>query len=131
MFRTPEPVSKYAVNHFLDAGNAMLTEKWGAPGVSGVAFLGAMLAHGDIVWRRADASLGQLLEIGLDLYQGRQCENAWRGLLTGERNVMAPRPPPASRVLEKQARNSVSFQKQGADGQMRPVRGNESLWSRD
>jgi hypothetical protein len=130
MFRTVEPVSKYAFAHFLDAGNALLSERWGAPGVSGVAFLGAIHAHADISWRRADASLGLLLEIGLNEFQGRQCENAWRGLLTGERNLMAPRPPPASLVREKEARNSVSFYRQAADGSMRPVGSNESLWDR-
>ena len=128
MFRTAEPVSKYAAGHFLDAANAMLLERLGSCSVDGVAFFGAILAHGDIRWRKADASLGQLLELGLDQYHGRQCENSWRGLLTGERNLLPPTAPRSDRA-QLAERSSVSFYKQGQDGSMRALRPDESLWS--
>lgn len=69
MFRTAEPVSKYSFIHFVDEANVMLVERLNASSVSGTAIFGAILAHGDICWRKADASLGPLLEVGLDLYK--------------------------------------------------------------
>jgi hypothetical protein len=129
MFRTAEPVSKYAAGHFLDAANAMLLERLGACSVGGVAFLGAILAHGDIRYRLANPKIGQLLEIGLDQYHGRQCENSWRGILTGARNLL-PSTAPRSERAQLAERSSVSFYKQSADGTMRALRPDESLWSR-
>jgi hypothetical protein len=129
MFRTAEPVSKYAAGHFLDAANAMLLERLGSCSVDGVAFLGAIFAHGDICYRLANPKLGQLLELGLHQYHGRQCENSWRGLLTGARNLLPPTAPRSDRA-HLAGRSSVSFYKQGADGAMRALRPEESLWSR-
>jgi hypothetical protein len=68
------------------------------------------------------------LELGLDQYHGRQCENSWRGLLSGQRNLLPPTAPRSDRALAE--RSSVSFYKQGADGTMRALRPDESLWSR-
>jgi hypothetical protein len=129
MFRTAEPVSKYAAGHFLEAANAMLLERLGSCSVGGVAFLGAIFAHGDVCYRLANPKLGQLFEVGLNQYHGHQCENAWRGLLTGARNLLPPTAPRADRArLAEQS--SVSFYRQNPDGSHRQLRDNEPLWSR-
>jgi hypothetical protein len=130
MFRTAEPVSKYAAGHFLDAANAMLLERLGSCSVGGVAFVGAVFAHGDIRYRLANPKLGQMLEIGLDQYHGRQCENSWRGLLTGERNLLPPTAPRADRA-QLAEKSTVSFHKQQPDGSYRRIADNEPLWSRN
>jgi hypothetical protein len=57
-------------------------------------------------------------------------ENAWRGLLTGERNIMPPTPPRSEFVRQAAQRPQASFWKEGQDGSMRSVAANESLWSR-
>src|SRR6202042_1125355 len=54
MFRPAEPVSKYSFIHFVDAANDLLTEHLHGSSVSGTAVFGAMLAHADIPWRKAD-----------------------------------------------------------------------------
>jgi hypothetical protein len=123
MFRTEQPVTKYAASHFLDAGNEML-ERWGESSIGGAAFVSAIKGHGDICWRAGDRSLGQSFEIGLNLYEGRPCENRWRQLLSGTAALMAPVPPNSSRVAARQARDSISYRR--LDGS--PVGG--SLWSK-
>jgi hypothetical protein len=71
MYRRSEPDSSRAFHYFLDGANEMLSTRWGASSVSGCALLGAILAHADIPWPRANAAVGQMLEVGLDLYNGR------------------------------------------------------------
>ena len=36
---------------------------------------------------------GALLEVGLDEYSGRSCNNVWIDLLAGERGLLKPTPP--------------------------------------
>jgi hypothetical protein len=43
---------------------------------------------------------------------------------------MAPTPPIASRIREREAQNNVNFYKRSPDGTMRIVAPNESLWSK-
>jgi hypothetical protein len=130
MFRTAEPVSKYSFIHFVDAANDLLTEHLHGSSVSGTAVFGAMLAHADIPWRKADRSIGQMLEVGLNEHAGRMCENAWRGLLDGTRNLMTPTPTRAEFVQAAGYGQKTTFWKQRDDGKMRAVERGESLWSR-
>jgi hypothetical protein len=130
MYRTAEPVSKYSFIHFVDAANDLLTEHLHGSSVSGTAVFGAVLAHADICWRKADRSLGQMLEVGLDLYQGRMCENAWRGLLTGERNLMTPTPPRDAYVAQAGKGQKTTFWRQDENGKMRSLRPDEPMWSK-
>jgi hypothetical protein len=130
MFRTAEPISRFAFVHFLDAANELLMTHGRGGTIGGVSLMGAILGHGDIAWRQADASVGQLLEIGLDLHSGRKCENAWRGLLTGERNIMAPSPA-RSELIQRAARGvpQTTFWTQGTNG-LRQIDARDPLWSR-
>jgi hypothetical protein len=92
-FRLPQPSSKKAFSWFIDEGNALLNaNNWG--GFSGTALLVAVLASGDVVWRQHRPALGEVLEIGLDLYQGRPCTtpNAWRAVASGARPLLPPVP---------------------------------------
>jgi hypothetical protein len=130
MFRASEPVTKYAFGHFVDAANELVMTHGRGGSIGGVAFLGSVLAHADVCWRRADGSVGQMLEVGLDVYAGRGCQNAWRGLLTGERNIMAPMPP-RSEFVHRAAKGvpQATFWTQGENG-MRQIERGDPLWSR-
>jgi hypothetical protein len=130
MFRTAEPVSKYAFTHFLDEGNVLLRERMGASSVGAPAFLGAVLAHGDVCWRKADPGLGQLLELGLDIHQGQRCSHAWRGILTGERNLLPPTSPRQA-FVDRSVRGvpQATFWTQGQNS-MRQIERGDPLWSR-
>jgi hypothetical protein len=131
MFRTAEPVSKFAFGHFVDAANELVATHGRGGEVGGVALMGAVLGHGDVCWRQADASLGQLLELGLDRHSGRQCSNAWRGLLTGERNIMPPTPP-RGELVDRAAKGqpAATFWKRDDGGALRSVAPDERLWRR-
>ena len=60
--------------------------------VSGDAVLAAIIATAEMPWRRADRSLGQLLEVALNRDAGLPYENKWRDLLTGTANLLTPLP---------------------------------------
>jgi hypothetical protein len=130
MFRTADPVSKYAFTHFLDEGNVMLRERMCASSVGAPAFLGAVLAHGDVCWRKPDPSLGQLLELGLDIHRGQRCSNAWRGILTGERNLLSPMP--ARQAFIDRSTRGVPVATIWSQGQnsMRQIERGDPLWSK-
>jgi hypothetical protein len=130
MFRKSEPDTTHAFSHFIDAANDMLSQRWSAESVSATAVLGAILASGDICWRRADRGCGQLLEVGLDVHHGRQALPNWRGLLTGERNLLASLPPRGDRAQRAEAQRQVSFYQKTPSGEMRALRPDEPLWSR-
>jgi hypothetical protein len=130
MFRRETPDTSHAFSFFIDSANAMLTERWGAPGVSGTALLGAIWAHADVVWRRADRSIGQLLEVGLDLHVGRQCENRWRDLIEGKANLLAP-VAARSEFMHRAGKEHprATFWTHGESG-LRQLQSNEPLWGR-
>lgn len=128
MYRVAEPVSKYPFSHYVDSANDMLQSRWGAPSISGNAMMGAILAHNDIPWRRHNPSVGQLLEVGLDVHSGRQCENRWRDLLTGERTLLEPVPARRDFVERATAGRSVSYRVRTVSGE-RPLADTEPLWN--
>jgi hypothetical protein len=130
MYRRAEPDTKHSFSHFLDSANDMLQQRKGGADVSATALLGAIIGHADIPYRRADRGCGQLLEIGLDRYHGLPCQNHWRGLLAGERNLLPSLPPRGGRAAIAAAQRQVTFFKQSPSGEYRPVGANESLWSR-
>ena len=91
-FRVPQPVSSVYAVHWFDAANLRL-ERAGLAEIGGGSFVCACLAHGDVSWRQRDMAIGQLLEVGLNEYHGRSCNNVWRDILAGERGLLKPTPP--------------------------------------
>jgi hypothetical protein len=130
MYRRAEPDTSHAFSYFIDAANDTLQQRQGGADVSAIALLAAIVAHADVPWRRADRGCGQLLEVALDVHHGLPCVNNWRGLLTGERNLLPGLPPRGDRAAIAAAQRQVSFFKQTPDGEFRPVGASESLWSR-
>jgi hypothetical protein len=82
-YRTAAPDKSRYFQSWVDDANALL-ERFDKRGVEGASFLAACLAAGDVVWQRADPSVGALLELGLNQYTGRPCSNAWRSVLRGQ-----------------------------------------------
>jgi hypothetical protein len=82
MFRTAQPRSDLYFSSHVEFVNDILA-RWGVAPVGGNAAFLAMLAHNDIPIRRANRSIGQLLEAGLNPCAGIRCSNGWRGLLAG------------------------------------------------
>ena len=94
--RTATPRRDRYFSFFVNAANDLLRERLRVATVGGEAFLAAVFAHADICWRAPDPRWGVLLEVGLDAYKGACCNNAWRGLLDGTANLLAPIPPVAT-----------------------------------
>jgi hypothetical protein len=130
MYRRAEPDTSHSFSFFIDAANDMLEQRNGGASVSAIALLGAIVAHTDVPWRRADRGCGRLLEVGLDIHHGLPCQNHWRGLLTGERSLPPSLPPRGDRAQIAAAQRQVSFHKQQPDGSYRRIADNEPLWSR-
>ena len=83
MRRSEPGGDRYWASMVDDANGVLRSHRLGE--VEGDALLCAAIAHGDVAWRRADASLGQLLEVGLaPLHQGKPAASRWRQILNGE-----------------------------------------------
>ena len=94
MFRLPDTDRRTMFYSHVDRVNDFLSAL-GLREVSGPSVLAAVVCHNDIFYRRHNGSAGQLLEIGLSRFgPGRQCGNAWRGLLRGDA-LKPPLPPRA------------------------------------
>jgi hypothetical protein len=115
MFRLNRPSPKKYFWLIVEEASSWLLEK-GMSAVSVPAFLAACHAHGDVPWQAADPSVGALLEVGLDPYDGRVCNNAWRDLLLGARRLRAPTPSRYSRNTTEPSR--VRIYKEDESGQM-------------
>ena len=76
-WRTELPDERRSFGSLLDDANEMLIAK-GYASVGGPMFLAACLAAGDVVYRRGDPSVGQLLSIGLNSFQGMRANNRLR-----------------------------------------------------
>jgi hypothetical protein len=102
MFRTPQPVKSRYFHDILADANQLLDELLDLRLVDGIAFLAAALGHGDVKWQESNGRVGALLEIGLCPTHGIPCStpNAWRGLLDGTRNLLAPVAPSPLRQPE-------------------------------
>jgi hypothetical protein len=73
----------------VDESNRRL-ERAGFETIGGPALLVACLAHADVLIQWPDPGVGALLEVGLDEYSGRSCNNVWLDLIAGERGLMRP-----------------------------------------
>jgi hypothetical protein len=93
-------------------------------------FLAACLAAGDVVWRRGDSSVGQLLTVGLNPYQGLKANNRWLAIASGTGNLLAPLPPGAE-FIHRAAKGvpQATFWSQGENG-LRQIERGDPLWSR-
>lgn len=128
-FRTETVSTSRYFSSFTDDANEALKEH-GEPSISGKSFLAACLACADIVWQRADPSVGVLLGLGLNRYTGRQASSRWRQLLAGEANLLAPVAPPARLTCAQTAPMVRVYQEHPVTGEMVLVTDNRSLWSR-
>ena len=91
-YRVPQPVSSVYYSHWLEIANQRL-ERAGLAPIGGGSLLVGCLSHGDVHWRSHDRAVGQLLELALDEFHGRSCNNVWRDILAGERGLLKPTPP--------------------------------------
>ena len=93
MGRLSEPdADRYVSSVFDDANSILKTRR--LQEIEGDAFHAAALAWGDVVWRATDRAMGQSFEIGIArLNQGWPARPAWRDLLAGKANLLAPLPP--------------------------------------
>jgi hypothetical protein len=122
-YRTELPDEKRGFGWHLDHASSMLGER-----IGGGMFLAACLAAGDVVWRRADASVGQLLTVGLNPYQGLKANNRWLAIASGTANLLSPMPA-RSELVHRAAKGVpvATFWTQGQNG-MRQIERGESLW---
>jgi hypothetical protein len=128
-WRTELPDERRSFGSLLDDANEMLIAK-GYASVGGPMFLAACLAAGDVVYRRGDPSVGQLLSIGLNSFQGMRANNRWVSILSGTGNVLAPMSARAEFVARAgKGHPQPSFWTKGENG-MRQLDANEPLWSR-
>ncbi len=120
LFRTSVPDSTRYFASLVDEANAMLAQA-GMPATSGPALLAAIIASGDVQWRRANPATGDVLEVGLNAYGGRKATNAWHSILAGTSNLLSPVAPrdPARDNLNRPLPTPAFFVEQ--DGQMRRV----------
>jgi hypothetical protein len=91
--RSPTPNPKYAVSWWVDEAKTWLRSRGAIAGdVSGVAYIAAVLAAGDIPWVEHDLYRGQLFEAGLLPYGGRPASDAWKNVLTTGAVLSSTRP---------------------------------------
>jgi hypothetical protein len=127
-YRTELPAEDRYFVALLDDANALLTER-GYSSVGGGAFLAAALAAGDVVWRKHDPSVGQLLAVGLNAYRGHKCDSRWLAVLSGTGNLLGPMAARAEFVHRAlKGVPQATFWTHGENG-LRLVRPEESLWS--
>jgi hypothetical protein len=125
-YRTELPDETRSFGWIVDHSNA-----GGSEHVSGSMFLAACLAAGDVNWRRGDTSVGQLLSIALNPYQGIKANNRWQAILSGTGNILAPMAPRAE-LVQRAARGVpvATLWAQGPGQSMRQIDARDPLWSR-
>lgn len=125
-FRLPAPSKKRWFSAYVDAASALL-QRQGLEGISGPAFLAACHCWADVPWSAPD-NAGGVLELGLDEYTGLKVSpDAWRAVLKGECQLMAPTPRQRDlRHPSEFAPRPRVYQENDA-GQMVPI-GDRSLW---
>jgi hypothetical protein len=122
-FRLETPDENRSFGWFVDHSNAKLSEQ-----VEGPMFLAACLAAGDVNWRRGDTSVGQLLSIALNPYQGIKATNRWQAIVAGQANILAPMAA-RSELVHRAAKDvpQATYWTQGTNS-MRQIERGESLW---
>jgi hypothetical protein len=90
--RTEQTDKQHSISWWLDQGKDWLAARQISPSrLLGPDFLLAVVAHNDVPYTSGDVKIGQLWEVGLDLYNGKRPSGAWREALAGR--VRAPTPP--------------------------------------
>jgi hypothetical protein len=104
---------RYFVSYVDDATDMLRMRR--QSGISGSAFLAAIIAHGDIMWQRSDPALGVTLEVALDKNHGRPCSNRWRAILSGQASLLVPVTTGVSRAQSDMIPRP-KFYEEGSDG---------------
>lgn len=125
MWRLDAPSTQYSFSHFLDEANIML-RRHGQ--INGPAFLRAIVAHNDVPYRLQDRRVGEVLALGLDLYSGRPCSNAWRGVLKGD--PLRPPLPPREFLRRAAEPSPIRYFQEDRRGRMQQVGADADLWRR-
>jgi hypothetical protein len=124
-FRIPLSEQKRSFSAIFDDANLKLS---GFGEVGSKAFLAACIAASDVEVRLPDRGIGQLLEIGLNPFHGRQCDNRmWQAVAAGAATLPGPMPPRLERARLRDARQPTSFWTKSPNG-MRQLGENEPLW---
>jgi len=125
-FRLAVLSRKYYFGSHVDHVNDVLITRLGMEGVSGSAVMCAVLAHGDVLWQKGDASKGVILSLGLDPHSGLRCRNAWQSVLKGGA-LLAPILPP-KRSSDDDVPVVTVQQLDMTTGQMRTMPGGKHSW---
>jgi hypothetical protein len=96
MHRTENPDKKHYISFWMDLASDWLKTVRDSTSISGLPFIAAVLAHGDICYSGLFVD-GATFEVGLNAYaMGKPPRDAWRGVLaTGQ--ILPMRVPPSSR----------------------------------
>jgi hypothetical protein len=127
-FRVPLAGQKKSFSAIFDDANLKLS---GFGEVGSQTFLAACIAACDCEVRLPDRGVGQLLEVGLNGFSGRQCDNRmWQAVASGTANLPSPMPPRAE-FVQRAARGVpvATVWAQGNNG-MRQIERGEPLWNR-
>jgi hypothetical protein len=124
-YRTELPDETRGFGALLDDANLSLRES-----IGGAMFLAACLASGDVVWRRGDTSVGQLLTVGLNPFRGLKANNRWLAILSGTGNILSPMPP-RQEFVQRAARGvpQATFWEKGTNS-LRQIDARDPLWRR-
>jgi hypothetical protein len=123
MLRTDEVSHKYAITYWVDEANNWLADQDIEGTITG-GYLAAVLSHGDVNYVPANPALGVVWTIGVSPFQGRAASDGWKRVLESGQLLPATAPP---RLHQAQQPSPVIFQ-EGADGRMKPVGKDQSLW---
>jgi hypothetical protein len=121
-FRIPLSEQKRSFSAIFDDASIKLS---GFGEVSSQTFLAAALAASDVEIRLPDRGIGQLLEIGLNPFSGRQCDNRmWQAVAAGTATLPGPMAPRLERArLRDEGQKPTFWRKDG-----RQIDQNEPLW---
>jgi hypothetical protein len=106
---------RYFVSYVDDATDMLRMRR--QSGVTGSAFLAAIIAHGDVYWQREDPALGVVQAAALDKNHGRPCSNRWRDIITCRASLLEPVTPGVSRAHSDMIPRP-KFYEEGSDGRM-------------
>jgi hypothetical protein len=127
-FRIPLSEQKRSFSAIFDDANLKLSER-GFAEVDSRTFLAACLAAADVEVRMSDRGIGQLLEIGLNPFHGRPCDNRrWQATAAGAADLPGPMPPRAERACLREVPQPSFWQ--GGESGFRQLAPSANMWSR-
>jgi hypothetical protein len=127
-FRIALSDQKRSFSAIFEDANLKLSER-GFAEVDSRTFLAAALAAADVEVRMQDRGIGQLLEIGLNPFHGRPCDNRrWQATAAGAADLPGPMPPRAERACLREV-PQPSFWQRGESG-FRQLAPSANMWSR-